>query len=246
MPLPNTPKPAFPNVPYAPGVPSVSRLSGIAAAQSSIVLLASDAVGVLRLFIGPRWGLFTAGGTPAFSAIPGIGGIAGGLLSSAIQLIGGGGLSVGSEEFRNDSRISTAPQEQGAFLSYNKVASPFNGRVSYIISGIAAQRGAFLASCKSMLDSLTLLSLVMPEYVWPSCNMTHYDLRRAAHEGASMFVVDIWVEEVRITGTAAFSNTQAPAGAGQVNGGTVQPQAPTPSQIPPSNGVALAPRPGLA
>lgn len=229
MAIPVTPKPAFPNVPNAPGVPPVPRASGIVNVQTNTVLLVSDAATVLALFNGPQWGLFTADGSPAFSAFGDFGPL-GGLINTTAQLLGAGGLSIGSEEFRNDNRISTAPQEQGAFLSYNKVSSPFNARVTYIISGLAAARGAFLGACKTMLNSLQLLTLVMPEYSWPSCNMIHYDLRRSAREGLSMFAVDIWVEEVRVTGTAAFSNTATPSGANQVNGGTVQPAAPTPVQ----------------
>jgi hypothetical protein len=232
MPIPNTPKPTYPNVPMAPGIPLVPRQPGSSSGLASIVLLASDAAAVVSLFAGPQWGLFTQDGTPAFSAIPGVGGIAGGIVASAIRLVGGGGQSIGSEEFRLDHKIATAPQEQGAFLSYNKVSTPFAGRVTYVLSGVATLRGAFLASVKAMQASLTLLSLVMPEYTYPSCTVVHHDLKRSARDGVSMFSVDIWVEEVRITGTAAFSNTQTPAGAAQTNGGTVQPQIPTPPQSP--------------
>ena len=255
MAIPITPKPAFPDVPLAPGVPPVPRLPGVQIPSANFTLAVSDAAGIVSLFAGPQWGLFTSDGAPAFSALSGLGltGALGGIITavvtSAAQLAGIAGQSIGSAEFRNDNRISTAPQEEGAFLSYNKVSSPFNARVTYIISGIAAARGFFLAACKAMLNSLQLLTFVMPEYSWPSCNMIHYDLRRSARDGVTMFAVDIWVEEVRVTGTAAFSNTQAPAGAAGVNGGTVQPAAPTPSFTPPpipSAGGAIVPAAGVS
>lgn len=226
MAIPVTPKPQYPNVPRDPGVPPVPRQPGIVVAQNTAVLLAADVAGILRLFLGPQWGLFDSAGQSPFQAIPGF---AGALASGAVRILGGGGLSVGNVEFRNDNRISTAPQERGAFLSYNKVSTPFNGRVSYVISGLASQKGAFLAACKAQLDGLELLKLTMPEYTWPSCNVIHYDLRRDA-KAISMFAVDIWVEEVRETGTAAFTTTATPSGTGQVNGGTVQPATPTPAQ----------------
>lgn len=228
MPLPFTPVPLFPNVPFAPGVPP---LPGPIQAQNNIVLVSADVYSAIQRFLPIQWGLFTQSGAPAFSLLPGLTGAAASAVSAAIQLIGGGGQSVGEVEFRLDHRISTAPQEQGAFLSYNKVSTPFQGKVAYNVSGItAAQRGLFLSNVLQMQQSLTLLSLVMPEYTYPSCNVVHHDFRRDARRGVSMFVVDVWVEEIRVSGTAAYSNTQNPASANPVNGGTVQPQTPTPAQ----------------
>ncbi len=229
MALPITPKPIYPNVPQAPGVPSVLRQVG--AVQNNVVLLAADAVGVVGLFQGAQWGLFTQAGAPAF------GSQFGGIISVVLNALGSSGQSVGDVEFRLDHRVSTAPQEQGAFLSYNKVSTPFSGRVTYIVSGTAGQRSAFLSQVYALQGSTTLLTLMMPEFSYPSCTIVHHDLRRSAKNGVSMFAVDIWVEEVRITGTAAYSNTATPAGAASTNGGTVQPQAPTPSQTPPAGGL---------
>lgn len=244
MAIPVTPKPAFPNVPLAPGVPPIPRLSALVQAQNNLVLLAADAASVVALFVGPQWGLFL-NGAPAFESIPGISGIAGGTVNALAQLLGASSLSVGQIEYRLDYRISTAPQEEGAFLSYNKVSTPFQAKVTYILGGIAAARGAFLTALQNMQASLTLLSLIMPEKTYPSCNIVHSDYRRSARNGVSMLIVDIWVEEVRVTGTAAFSDTATPAGADQLNGGTVQPQSPTPGQTPPT-GLTVDPPSGGA
>ena len=214
--------PTFPDVPQAPGVPPVLRTVG--EIQNDIVLVAADAVGIIHLFAAPQWGFFTTAGQPAFAAA------SSGIVSAVLQVLGAGGQSVGELEYRQDHRVATAPQEQGGFLSYNKVATPFGGRVTYIVGGTSAQRGAFLAAVKAMQASLTILNLVMPEFTYPSCNIVHHDLRRTAKNGISMFSVDIWAEEVRVTGTAAFSNTKQPSGADPVNGGTVQPQTPTAAQ----------------
>lgn len=224
MPIPVTPKPKYPNVPTAPGIPPMQRANSI---QATVVGVAQDAQSVLQvlgLLGGPQWGLFTATGYPAFGAA------SSGIASALTNLLTGSAVSIGDIEYRLDHRIATAPQEQGAFLSYNKVSTPFNGRVTYIVSGQPAQRAAFLAQVASVQADTSLLTLVMPEYSYPSCNVVHNDLRRSAKQGVTMFMVDIWVEEVRVTGTSAFSNTQSPNTAGQVNGGTVQPQAPTPAQ----------------
>jgi hypothetical protein len=227
MAIPVTPKPPFPNVPNLPGVPSIPRQSGLVSAQQTIVLVASDAITALSLFQQPQWGLFTQSGAPAFSAVPGLGALSA-LVNNLAQATNVSSQSVVELEYRSDHRISTAPLEQGSFLSYNKVAMPFNGRVSYAVGGSVAARSAFLAQARAYEASLDLLSLVMPEYSYDSVNVVHSDFRREARRGVTMFVVDIWVEEVRITGTAQFSATAAPSSASQVNGGTVQAQTPPP------------------
>ena len=214
--IPNTPKPAYPNVPAAPGVPTLPRASSVI---GTVSLLAADASSILNFFGPPQWGLFDSTGQPAFANTS-----VGGILSAIASIVLGGGQSVGDIEYRIDHRISTAPQEQGAFLSYNKVSLPFNGRVTYIVSGTAAQRSAFLGQVLARQASLDLLTLVMPEFSYPSCNIVHHDFRRMAQSGVSMIAVDIWVEEVRVTGTAAYTNTQTPSGSDPVNGGTAQPQ----------------------
>jgi hypothetical protein len=207
------------DVPQAPGVPPL--LNQIAGVQNTVVLLVADALEVVGLFQAPQWGLFTQGGQPAFSQ-------AGtGIVAEVLSALGPGGQSVGGVEHRWDYRIATAPQEQGAFLSYNKVATPWEGRVTYIIGGTAAQRGTFLQSVDAAAATLTPFNLVMPEYAYANCNVVHRDFRRTARNGITMFAVDIWVEQVRVTGTAAFTQTKTAAGANQVNGGTVQPAQPT-------------------
>lgn len=232
MPIPVTPKLAYPNVPNLPGVPSVPHQSGIVAAQNTVALLASDALTLVNLFAPSRWGLFTQGGSPAFSSLPDVPSL-GGLISiagAALNLLGMGGQSVLEVDFRNDTRIATASQEQGAFLSYNKVATPFNGRVSYAVGGLEAQRAAFLQAAQDLQNgsrALELLNLVMPEFTYFNVNVVHVDFRREARRGISLFVVDVWVEEVRLTGTSAFTSTKTASGASPVNGGTVQSMTPT-------------------
>ena len=224
MALPVTPKPRYPNVPNAPGVPNMLRAAG--QVQNTVVALVSDVQSLLNLFQGPQWGIFDSSGKPAFG-----GQAASGIVAAVLSAVAGGsGQSVSEVEYRLDHRLSTAPQEQGAFLTYNKVSTPFAGRVTYVLSGTASQRAAFLAAVLKAQQGTALYSLVMPEYTYPSCSIVHHDLRRMAVRGISMFAVDIWVEEVRIVQSAAYSNTAAPSGSLTVNNGSVQPQVPTPAQ----------------
>lgn len=216
MAIPPTPKPP-PNVPSAPGVPPLNRVANV---QNNAALLLADGAQILNLFSEPQWGLFTQDGGPlfpGFSATPVINALASG--------VGLANTSVGEEAYRREYRISTAPQEQGAFLSYNKVQMPFDGRVSYIVTGLAATRGFFLQQLETAAAALDLYTLVMPEMVYPSVNIIHHDFRRSARRGLQMLEIDVWVEEVRVTGTAQFSNgtTKAPSGADPFNAGGVSP-----------------------
>ena len=117
--IPNTPKPAYPNVPQAPGVPTLLRQIGTV--QNDIVLVVADALIIANLFQTPQWGLFNPDGTGAFAATSPFSSLSG-VVAAIVQVLGPGGRSVGDMEYRQENRISTAPQEDGAFMSYNAVA----------------------------------------------------------------------------------------------------------------------------
>lgn len=226
MALTPIPRPRYPTVPNAPGVPSVLRQ--VANVQNTVVLLAADAVSVLSLFTGPQWGLFFSDGTPALASV-------GGLIANVVSAFGLGGESVVDLSFEMDHGITTAPQEQGAFVSYNKVANPFVGRVTYAVDGLPPARAAFMSAVLTLQQSLTLLDLVMPEISYPSCNVVHHDFRRVTRNGgATMILVNVWVMQVRIGGTSVFSNTAQPNGANAVSGGWVQPSASAPVSYEPT------------
>ena len=197
--------PVFPDVPPVPGVPPLLRQFG--APFPPPIAAGGDGPGVPASAPTQTWGIYLDG-APAVTSD-----------------------TVDDFEFRQDFRISTAPQEQGAFMSYNKVADPFDGKVSFIVGGTVERRTAMLAQIAAAISSIsTGYSLVMPERTFASVNVTHQGFRRTARAGVTMLVVDVWVEEVRVTGTAQFSNTVNPEAAATQNGGTVQAQPPTPAQ----------------
>ena len=242
------PNPLYPNVTPGPGVPSI--FSQVGNAQNEAVLVTSDALSIVKLFFPPQWGLFTDDGSPAFSAF----GLGGGPLAAAsstvLGAVGAGGISVVEVEYRKDHRISSAQQEQGSFLSYDKVEMPFDARISYAVSGAAllGTLSNFLAQALAYQQALTMFSFIMPEMTYPSCNIVHHDFKRTARSGATMVIVDIWVEEVRITGTSQFSNTttQNPASANPSSGGSPQPTSvPAASPSAPPTTTATTTSPGL-
>ena len=228
-----TPKPQYPNVPSAPGAPSVAQQVG--AVQNTVVSSVSDIVRIKNLFFPPQWGIYTTAGQPVLTASAGLSPT--NLLISVNSLASVNGLSslfsgdaasVYGVEFTRTKRISTAPQEQGAFLSYNKVSDPFQGRVIYLQGGSDDDRNSFLAQVDQALNALTLFLLVMPDYTYPNINVVDYSYQRTSRNGMTLLRVEVQVEEVRVVGTAQFSQTETPAGAAPVNSGTVQPQTPPP------------------
>jgi len=128
--------------------------------------------------------------------------------------------SVFSVEYEHDYRVSDYPQEQGAFESYNKIQVPWQAKVVFLIG---ADRELFLVSVENAVASLSLFVVVTPEFSYPSANLTRVSYRRIAKAGgASMIMVEVWCEEVRIVQTGQLSNTQSTNGATSLNNGPVQ------------------------
>lgn len=184
------------NVPNVPGVPSVLRALG---ASTTVSLLVSDAV---SLFSGSQfsqqWGIYL-GAFPVVVAD-----------------------NVVSFDYRQQWTISDYPVEQGAFESYDKVQTPYNGRFRFTAGGSETNRQLLLDSIAAVAGDLNLYTIITPEAIYTSCNVTHYDYSRSSNNGAGLITVDVWAEEVRQTVTAAMSNTASPSSASQTNVGTVQ------------------------
>jgi hypothetical protein len=185
------------NVPNAPGVPPVAR----AAASYATALLTGDSFPPGSFL--QQWGLYLEG-QPVITA------------DSVIDMT-----------YRQDWSICDYPLEQGAFESYNKVQIPFDARLRFSAGGSIANREALLASVAAVAGTLTLFSAVTPEVVYPNVNVHHYDYRRTSTNGLGLMVVDVWLQEVRITTQGSGSNVAAPSAASAVSGGTVQGAAPS-------------------
>lgn len=187
----------FVNVPNVPGVPPVART-----AQSySTSLLTGDSFTPGSFM--QQWGLFY-NGAPAVVAD-----------------------SVADITYRQDWAIANYPVEQGAFESYNKVYLPFDVRLRFASGGSIANREALLASLSAIAGTLTLYTAVTPEIVYPNVNVMHVDYRRTAVNGLGLMVVDVWLQEIRITTQGAGANVASPSAAPQLSGGTVQGTAPS-------------------
>jgi hypothetical protein len=221
--------PQYPAVPQAPGVPPMIR---VFQALDVVTILAADAALIAQSLAGPSWGIFDQTGTPV-------------IIGDAVVAF----------DFRREYRISDYPVEAGGFASYDKVATPADVRITFAFSGkgtlqaslstggalgaiftgvdpALAGRTAYLTALETAAKNLTLYTVITPEYSYPSVNIVHFDYRREAKNGATLITVDVWLQEVRVTATTQFTQTQMPAGADPVSSGGVQPTAPTTVQSP--------------
>ena len=224
----------MPDIPNVPGVPALSGY----ASDANVPLLFADAPSVLTAFIGPTWGVYASGipviipaglfGQSATSTI----GLGLSAVAAVAALIGLPNIvpvvaSTVEFDFSAESPISTYPQEQGAFQSYDKIQLPYDIKMKLAVGGPPVQRQAFLSTLAALRTSLALLDIVTPEAVFTSCNCKHFDYRRTASNGVQLIVADVWFEEVRVAAGATFLSTQQPGDAAPQSIGNVQPQSST-------------------
>lgn len=194
--------PPFPDVPNDPGVPPVPR-SGVAPATSTPVLSADSPNVATQSSQTAQWGVFKDG-----VAV---------ILPDSIVAV----------EKAKEFRLSDYPVEDGSFQSYNKVETPFDAHVTMAMGGDASDRAAFLDTLEDVTKSMALYDVVTPEKSYLSASIERYDYERSAKSGVTLLTVRLWLREIRVTATAAFSKTKTPAGSGVADDGTVQPRAPT-------------------
>jgi len=143
--------------------------------------------------------------------------------------------SVHSIELQESYAISSAPQEDGAFTSYNKVKLPTTGAVRLICDGFqtGASWGAnarpkaiketFLNTLAEMASNTKLYQLVTPEKIWDRVNIIGYHISRSVEQPHTMLFVDVRFVEVRSTKVEARKVTKKPDGAAKVDNGVTTP-----------------------
>jgi hypothetical protein len=138
----------------------------------------------------------------------------------------GGGLAIDADSFvaldlRVEASLSNHPIEDGGFANYNKVDRPFQGRLSYAQGGSVSDREAVLAQVQAAQDSLNLYTLVMPEDSFENVNVVAFDFSRRAQSGVGLLLIDVMVEEVRLTAPTQYEPAQENSAASDANNGTV-------------------------
>lgn len=190
-------------VPRAPGVPNVI----FSIASTALTLLTRDAT---RLFLGAPsmpWGIYS-GGSPVVTAE-----------------------SVLAFDYRKQYSLSDYPVERGSFEDFDKVELPFDVVFRFVTGGGPNSHKAMLQSIDAALKTLTLYTVVTPDAVYPSVNLTHADYSRSGQQGLGLLAVDVWGMQVReVVTTGASATTKDPSSASQTKTGPVQPRIPTTTQ----------------
>jgi hypothetical protein len=196
------------NVPNVPGVPSVNF--AIPSLGSILTLLTADAISLLAGTLQLPWGIY-------FGPIP---------IIAADNVV--------AFEYDQEYDISDYPIEGGKFASYNKVYRPFNIVVRFSTGGPLIKRQAFLDSISAIIGDLNEYNVVTADAVYQSVNLVGYRYQQRAEAGVGLIQVDVMARQVQNAASAALgsflSNTLNPASASQVNGGVVQPIAPSGQQ----------------
>lgn len=236
------------NVPNVPGVPALSSYSA-----ASGLLLTADVANLLNRVLRPQWGIYLNGApiiatsvapliglgslVNAFSALASLG-------NSVSNLFGGGlgtnfGLttntfSVVDFAYKQDWAIADYQVEGGGFQSYDKVQLPFDVRMRVAAGGTSSNRQSLLDEIDAIANTLFLFDVYTPEKIYQSCSIAHYDYKRSANSGVGIIVADMWLQQIRVSSTAQYQNTQQPTVAGTVGTGNSSAQA-----VPPGlSGVA--------
>lgn len=198
----------FPDVPDVPGVPTVPRDPNTPSDQPA--LLSSDSVTVTGYSNLPKWGLLLKG-KPAIDAD-----------------------SIVNFEYKKDWTIADYQIEEGQFASYDKVAMPYDARMTFARGGSEDDRADFLTQVSAVVESIELYEIVTPEISYANANAAHWDYRRTNINGVGLIQANIYFVEIRVTAAQNFStpnespasqsDVQDPGAASQVNDGAIQAQ----------------------
>lgn len=215
MPMLPVSLPSVWNIPVAAGVPALMGQSVSAGVQASASVTVGSLLDDLQITqAASQWGIFTQDGQR--------------VLTSAHVL---------SADMQSAWCIAEAPLEEGAFLSYSKVRMSRQHRIVMVCDGSeagmedanatslaldvlaeAGQAGAlyvragFFATLEALEADTNLYAVITPEKKYDSVNIIGHRWMREARQGITMPVVEIALQEVRITGSTQFASTRMPQG----------------------------------
>lgn len=198
----------YPDVPFVRGVPQLRRSPTVR--QIQILAFATAAITGRLWHAGqqaPKWGIFDSQNRPVVQPD-----------------------SVLDFGYRNEYRVSDFPVQQGAFASYNKVATPYEIVVRLSKSSDLEGRANFLTQLDNALRTLDLYYVLTPERGYQNVNLLRYEVTRRGSGGAYFLTeVDVFFREIRQVAaqysstSAATQNAQQPSAVPPVNQGIVQP-----------------------
>lgn len=201
----------YPNVPNVAGVPQLHRNPNQATTAGAVSTVSTNATSssVQSKVVG-SWQIVDSQGAAIITP------------DSVLQL-----------EYRGESRISSAPVEQGAFASYNKIASPYDLRLVITCGGNGVmRRDDFLSTLNALANSTALCTVVTLDAIFADCNLASFDYRRQANNGATLIIADCFFQEIRQTASAGLRSTKQVSGADPIKLGSVTPTTPSSTVLP--------------
>lgn len=227
----------------ANGIPAL--LNKAAYVANTAVLLTGDALIAANMFKPSGWAVYgwISGGAGMLditdqifvvaSAASKIRSSAAGGFTNPLGLAGGAGSkmpdSIVSMDYKREYKISDAPQELGAFQSYNKVQRPAVIHLRMAKGGSVADRNAFIAWVELQAAGTKLLAIQTPEQTYGGYCIQDFDYRKSSTDGAGIAIVDVEFLQVRETvvstlgkATPSIATTTAVPPASAANAATVQ------------------------
>ena len=129
-------------------------------------------------------------------------------------------------DYAQDAKVPQQPIEQGSFAAYNKVGSPYLVKVVLAKSGDASTLKAFADALEELVRGMRLVSVVTPERVYRSANVTSLRWQRTTETGVDRLIAELGLEEIRQVAPVYQSmppdTVRNPADAGSKNGGKRQ------------------------
>ena len=198
----------------ANGIPAL--LDKAAYVANTSILLAGDALVAANMFKPSGWAVYGwVSGNPeghinltdqvfvVASAASKIASSVASGFTNPLGLVGGAGVkmpdSIISMDYKREYKISDAPQELGAFQSYNKVQRPATIHLRMAKGGSAADRNAFIAWIELQAAGTKLLAIQTPEQTYGGYCIQDFDYRKSSTDGAGIAVVDVEFLQVRET-----------------------------------------------
>lgn len=144
------------------------------------------------------------------------------------------------------STISSAPQEDGTFLSYNKIKNPYQITLRLICdgsdsgnmwenmlpgfvrglmgNGVDDVKKAFMTELDRIVEDTDLYYVSTPEKMYRNVNIIGYRIHRGPDGTSDMLIADITLQEVRQVSATGWTTAKKPQGEPTKDNGTVQPK----------------------
>lgn len=169
-------------------------------------------LGLINSVLAPSFGIYYAWNDPA-----------------GVHLKGGKPFSPDSfvvVEVGAEASVSTAPVEQGAYTTFNKIQRPPELHVTFTVEGWTAFSGAVpnltnfsttsrsnvLETLEMMRTTAGLYDIETPDKTWTSYDLVKYDYRTRSNNGPTLLTVSAVFQAVMNTGEVSVGSTDIDGG----------------------------------